>query len=391
MQVYKTFFKIAKKYLSSCLIYAFVFIAVLIAMSRIGSESANDRFKADKVSFAVIDNDNTAASQALLDYLKDKHRLVELDDYSNEKLQDYMYYEKIQYLLIIPEGYEEKLVNNEVKDLLSHSMRTDSAKGYFFNQDVDAYLDCLRIYLTGGCSLDEALSAAKDSLATVSENTVNSVSFDAKKENIPTGMAYYFQYLSYMLMSGIVIAVSPILISLHRNSLQERLACSATTPKKQGLAIGLGCITYCLAVWLIFMIIAVFMYKPANMFSESGFMLMLNSLVYTLCVALITLIIGSFSLESNALNLISNILGLGASFLCGVFVPMWYLSDKVLMFSQFLPTYWYMKNLNMISGASGQVFSKASYFNYLGIEVLFILALTAVFLLVNTQRRKKTI
>ena len=133
------------------------------------------------------------------------------------------------------------------------------------------------------------------------------------------------------------------------------------------------------------------MYKPANMFSESGFMLMLNSLVYTLCVALITLIIGSFSLETNALNLISNILGLGASFLCGVFVPMWYLSDKVLMFSQFLPTYWYMKNLNMISGASGQVFSKASYFNYLGIEVLFILALTAVFLLVNTQRRKKTI
>ena len=391
MQVYKTFFKIAKKYLTSCLIYAFVFIAIMIAMSRIGSESVNDRFKADKVSFAVIDNDNTAASQALFDYLKDKHTLVELKDYSNEKLQDYMYYEKIQYLLIIPQGYEEKLINNDTKDLLSHSMRTDSAKGYFFNQDVDAYLDCLRLYLTADYSLDEALDAAKDSLATVSETAINTVSFDTKKENIPTGMAYYFQYLSYMLMSGIVIAVSPILISFHRNSLQERLACSSTTPGKQGLAIGLGCVTYCLAVWLIFMIIAVFMYKPANMFSEPGFMLMLNSLIYTLCVTLITLIIGSFSLEPNALNLISNILGLGASFLCGVFVPMWYLSDKVLMFSQFLPPYWYMKNLNMISGASGQAFSKASYYNYLGIEALFILALTAVFLLVNKQRRKKAI
>lgn len=391
MQVYKTFFKIAKKYLTSCLIYAFVFIAILIAMSRIGSESVNDRFKADKVSFAVIDNDNTVASQALLDYLKDKHTLVELKDYSNEKLQDYMYYEKIQYLLIIPQGYEEKLMNNDSNDLLSHSMRTDSAKGYFFNQDVDAYLDCLRLYLTADYSLDEALDAAKDSLATVSETAVNTVSFDTKKENIPTGMAYYFQYLSYMLMSGIIIAVSPILISFHRNSLQERLACSSTTPGKQGLAIGLGCVTYCLAVWLIFMIIAVFMYKPANMFSEPGFMLMLNSLIYTLCVTLITLIIGSFSLEPNALNLISNILGLGTSFLCGVFVPMWYLSDKVLMFSQFLPTYWYMKNLNMISGASGQAFSKASYYNYLGIEALFILALTAVFLLVNKQRRKKAI
>ncbi len=391
MQVYKTFFKIAKKYLTSCLIYAFVFIVILIAMTKLGGESVNDRFKADKVSFAVIDNDNTAASQALLDYLQTKHTLVELDDYSNEKLQDSMYYEKIQYLLIIPEGYEEKLINNDTKDLLSHSMRTDSAKGYFFNQDVDAYLDCLRLYLTGGYSLDEALDAAKGSLATVSETAVNSVSFDAKKENIPNGMAYYFQYLSYMLMSGIVIAVSPILISFHRHNLQERLACSSTTPGKQGLAIGLGCVTYCLAVWLIFMIIAVFMYKPANMFSESGFMLMLNSLIYTLCVTLITLIIGSFSLEPNALNLISNILGLGVSFLCGVFVPMWNLSDKVLLFSQFLPAYWYMKNLNMISGASGQAFSKATYFNYLGIEFLFIPALLAVFLLANTQRRKKAI
>lgn len=391
MQVYKTFFKISKKYLTSCLIYAFIFIVILIAMSRLGSQSTNDRFKADKVSFAVIDNDNTAASHALLDYLQDKHTLVELDDYSNEKLQDAMYYEKIQYLLIIPEGYEEKLMNNDTENILSHSMRTDSAKGYFFNQDVDAYLDCLKLYLTADFSLDEALDAAKDSLATVSESAVSSVSFDAKSDMLPTGMAYYFQYLSYMLLSGIVIAVSPILISFHRQNLQERLACSSTTPRKQGLAIGLGCITYCLAVWLIFMLIAVFMYKPANIFSESGLMLMLNSLIYTLCVALVTLIIGSFNLEANALNLISNILGLGASFLCGVFVPMWYLSDKVLMFSQFLPTYWYMKNLNMISGASGEAFSKATYFNYLGIEFLFIPALLAVFLLANTQRRKKAI
>ena len=105
MQVYKTFFKIAKKYLSSCIIYFSIFIVLLIAMSKLGTETTNSRFEADTVDFAVIDNDNTTASEALLDYLTGKHELVTLDDYSNESLQDYMYYEKIEYVLIIPEGY----------------------------------------------------------------------------------------------------------------------------------------------------------------------------------------------------------------------------------------------------------------------------------------------
>ena len=147
MQVYKTFFKIAKKYLSSCIIYFSIFIVLLIAMSKLGTETTNSRFEADTVDFAVIDNDNTTASEALLDYLTGKHKLVTLDDYSNESLQDYMYYEKIEYVLIIPEGYEANLLSGKTENIISHSMKTDSAKGFFFNQDVSAYLDCLKLYL----------------------------------------------------------------------------------------------------------------------------------------------------------------------------------------------------------------------------------------------------
>ena len=204
-------------------------------------------------------------------------------------------------------------------------------------------------------------------------------------------MTSYFQYMAYVMMSGLIIAVSPILITFHKRNLQERLACSSTAVRTQSIGIGLGCITYCIAAWLILMVVAMILYRPENMFSETGLMFILNSFVYTIGITLITLIIGSFNLETNALNLISNVLGLGTSFLCGVFVPLWYLSDKVLIFSQFLPTYWYMKNINMISGASGEAFSRATYWNYIGIEVIFIVALFAIFLLANTQRKKKAI
>lgn len=391
MQVYKTFFKIAKKYLSSCIIYFSIFIVLLIAMSKLGTETTNSRFEADTVDFAVIDNDNTTASEALLDYLTGKHKLVTLDDYSNESLQDYMYYEKIEYVLIIPEGYEANLLSGKTENIISHSMRTDSAKGFFFNQDVNAYLDCLNLYLRADYSLSDALDATKDTIEATADTKPETITFEEKNNNVAPGMTSYFQYMAYVMMSGLIIAVSPILITFHKRNLQERLACSSTAVRTQSVGIGLGCITYCLAAWLILMVVAMILYKPENMFSETGLMFILNSFVYTIGITLITLIIGSFNLETNALNLISNVLGLGTSFLCGIFVPLWYLSDKVLIFSQFLPTYWYMKNINMISGASGEAFSIATYWNYIGIEVIFIVALFAIFLLANTQRKKKAI
>ena len=391
MQVYKTFFKIAKKYLSSCIIYFSIFIVLLIAMSKLGTETTNSRFEADTVDFAVIDNDNTTASEALLDYLTGKHELVTLDDYSNESLQDYMYYEKIEYVLIIPDGYEANLLSGKTENIISHSMRTDSAKGFFFNQDVNAYLDCLNLYLRADYSLSDALDATKDTIEATADTKPETITFEEKNNNVAPGMTSYFQYMAYVMMSGLIIAVSPILITFHKRNLQERLACSSTAVRTQSVGIGLGCITYCLAAWLILMVVAMILYKPENMFSETGLMFILNSFVYTIGITLITLIIGSFNLETNALNLISNVLGLGTSFLCGIFVPLWYLSDKVLIFSQFLPTYWYMKNINMISGASGEAFSRATYWNYIGIEVIFIVALFAIFLLANTQRKKKAI
>lgn len=391
MQVYKTFFKIAKKYLSSCIIYFSIFIVLLIAMSKLGTETTNSRFEADTVDFAVIDNDNTTASEALLDYLTGKHKLVTLDDYSNESLQDYMYYEKIEYVLIIPEGCEANLLSGKTENIISHSMRTDSAKGFFFNQDVNAYLDCLNLYLRADYSLSDALDATKDTIEATADTKPETITFEEKNNNVAPGMTSYFQYMAYVMMSGLIIAVSPILITFHKRNLQERLACSSTAVRTQSVGIGLGCITYCLAAWLILMVVAMILYKPENMFSETGLMFILNSFVYTIGITLITLIIGSFNLETNALNLISNVLGLGTSFLCGIFVPLWYLSDKVLIFSQFLPTYWYMKNINMISGASGEAFSIATYWNYIGIEVIFIVALFAIFLLANTQRKKKAI
>ena len=58
MQVYKTFFKVAKKYTGGCLVYLAVFLFLMVGMSYLSSNDTNNKFVASTVKFTVIDEDN---------------------------------------------------------------------------------------------------------------------------------------------------------------------------------------------------------------------------------------------------------------------------------------------------------------------------------------------
>jgi ABC-2 type transport system permease protein len=115
---------------------------------------------------------------------------------------------------------------------------------------------------------------------------------------------------------------------------------------------------------------------------------LLNSLVFLLIAATLALLLGSLSLEWNALNMASNLIGLGMSFLCGVFVPQWLLGDSVRAFSHVLPAYWYIRIVNMLSGLSGEAFSLRTYQVCISVQLLFWALLFGVYLVVNRQQKK---
>ena len=63
--------------------------------------------------------------------------------------------------------------------------------------------------------------------------------------------------------------------------------------------------------------------------------------------------------------MIANLVGLGCSFLCGVFVPLELMGEGVIRVAHFLPPYWYDR--------AGD--SLAELFPLLGVELLFGAAL----------------
>ena len=387
MQVYKTFFKVAKNYTGGCIIYLTVFLILMICMSFLSSSDSENKFSASSVKFTVIDEDSSDASKALIDYLSEKHELVELDSYDNETLQDNLYYEQIRYILNIPKGYEKSLEKGEFDHLLSHSMRTDSAAGYFFNQDISSYINTLRLNLKGGYDLKEALDkTAKTIESAITE--VETIEFEKTAKNENKNIFYFFQYFAYIAISVLIVGISPILISFHKEDLAAIVGCSSYSCVKQSLEIGLGCVTYAIGMWLFLMLCAVVVYGPAQAFSFHGLLCMANSFVYTIVIIAITLLVGSFNLGSASLSLVSNVLSLGTSFLCGVFVPLWMLSDKVVAFSKFLPGYWYIRSNNMISGFTGEAVSMNTYWRNTGIQLLFAVAIFSVYLVVNMNQKK---
>lgn len=79
------------------------------------------------------------------------------------------------------------------------------------------------------------------------------------------------------------------------------------------------------------------------------------------------------------------------AFMCGVFVPQWLLADNVLAVSKFLPAFWYVKIINMLSGFSGEPYNINLYWQYIGIECIFVVAAFAVFMVASKTRKKDSL
>ena len=62
MQTYKTFLKIAKKRLPSCMIYFGIFVVLMFLMSFAANDSNNTQYKAYSLSISILDEDQSETS-----------------------------------------------------------------------------------------------------------------------------------------------------------------------------------------------------------------------------------------------------------------------------------------------------------------------------------------
>lgn len=285
-------------------------------------------------------------------------------------------------IIEIESGFEDGLYANDSEGKIVTYSNPAGMGNTFVSMQVQSYANSLSNYLTIGCDMENAIQKTEQNLALESE--VGFVSEDAGKEY--TKYYYYFMYLTYAMVSIVIFALCPVFIRFREKNLKDRMDCSAFPTGKRSGVVALGAIACGLGIYALFIIMSVVVYHNADGFFESIGYYALNTLVNLLVAVSIALLLSNFVQNTNILSVFANILGLGLSFISGVFVPQELLSEGVLNVAKCLPTYWYVDVVNKIQETSGNLaFGDVSF----GILIQLLYALALFGLALVTSKYKK--
>lgn len=385
MQLFKAFIKIAIKRLPASAIYFGIYAVITFVLGSTSQNNIDSNFQSKSLTLCVIDEDHSMTSTALTDYLGSMHKLVTLEN-DPEVLQDNLYYRYVSYILTIPAGFEEQFISGDTDGLLINVKVPGSATGQFVDQQIDQYVKTLQIYMAGGYSLEEAIAETDKAVSEIVP--VENLNFQDGTANTRKEVFYFYRYHPYIFIVLLFCGLSPIVVTFNKKELNERTSCSSLPLTRRNLELALGCVVYSLAIWVAFLLLGVIAYGR-DMFIGNAPYTMLNSFVFLLFSAALTLFISNFAPNDNILNMLANLIGLGMAFLCGVFVEQSLLSEGILKVARFLPAYWYTKANDMLSGLTSQQFDLSFYWTAIGIQLLFAIAAFVASLAASKLRRQK--
>lgn len=372
MTVYKVFFRILYKQKMQVLMYLGIFFGIAVIMSSQGEETQTGMFQAQSQKIAVFDEDDSELSRGMAEYLAEGNERVELEDEA-ETIQDELYNRNIHCVIRIPKGYGESVVNGDVRKPQITTIPGTLSEQFFINK-VSRYSSVAGAYRAGGM---DARQIAEKTAAICKEKVSVSLSEGGREEQHGY-MYYFFAYFPYIFISISVVGIGSILVVFHKKEVRERNICSCYPLLRTNLELYSGmviaeivfCLCYVLVVFL-------GMKCDTKLFGFQGMLYCLNMLCFMVVTLGIVFLVGQVVKRSTVLSMVSNIVSLGMSFLCGIFVPLEYLGEGLVRAAHFLPAYWYITSADMIDHyAAGQ--ELGGLFRGMGIQLLFGAAFVCV-------------
>lgn len=384
MQVFKAFWKVALRNLGFAIMYFGIFLGVVMLISTIlSSEDNQTQFGETKLKVCVMDEDHSALSEALAAYLFQTHTQVTIAN-DKESIQDALFQREVDYILQIPQDFNDAFVAGEEAQLTNIKIPGGFA-GVYVDQAVEQYLSSIRLLLAGGSKLSESIAHTNEILRTETEVRIETFSEEVKTSK-DGKLYYFFLYCSYAFPMIFINALCAIAISLNKPEVLLRNACGALSARRRNVQYMIGNLTYGMGTWLLFLLAAVVIFG-INAVSGSNLRYVINSLAFLVVSLGAAYLLCCLVRKKELISLVANVIGLGMCFLCGAFVPQWLLGEKLLLLSKFLPAYWYVKATNMIGDISGYPYSSSAFFVCIMIQLLFSGVLFGASFLVTAKKR----
>lgn len=384
MPVFELFFKILKKKYKTIFWYLVIFFAMSLIMFK--SEPVEDSFKESVLDVAVFDEDNTPASKAVTEMIGKKHNIKDISSEQTE-IAELLYWGEVDYVLVIKQGFAQNLTDGKTEGLFEEKKVHDSYSSHYMSSWLSEFVKTAEAYIAKGSSTDEAASRASELMLADTEVEYLSIKGEGPPE-YTRQFSQYFQFMPYIMISGMCYSLTVILMVINRKDVRFRTDCSAVSSKSSTMQIFGASGVFVGVLWCIMMIMGIIIY--GGIFEGRAWVAVLNSLVFSFVAAAFAVLVSSFDLSDNALNIIAQLVGMGMAFISGVFVPQSLLGNGVLSAARFTPAYWYIEVNDALVERDGIAYDFTKCLGYMGIEICFGIALVLMTLVIRRSKKSDT-
>ena len=350
MKVFSACLRVVYRHKGALLLYVGIFLSLCIAMTAFSFEQQNTFFTQTKTAVAVINRDgDTALVRGLTDYLKESAEFVELAD-DKSALQDALFYQAVDYILIVPEGFTTDFLSGGSMQL-EKSVAPDRTAGMYTDQLVNQYLRLVSSYtaIHPLLSQDEISALVRQNLS----DSDTQVTMQTFGEAVPLSEQFtvYFRMMCYILTVMVVLCTTTIMMVYGRPDLRMRNLCAPVRLRSVNFQLALCNGIVGLVCWILLVIIPFLLYGQLIVEADIRVLLLLvlNSFVYLFVALGIGFLSGQFVKNMNVQNAVANFTSLALSFFGGAFVPLELLGEGIIVVAHFVPTYWYSIAQNKIS------------------------------------------
>lgn len=296
-----------------------------------------------------------------------------------------IFYRNVQYVVTIPEDFQEKCLNGSEK--LTTTKIPDTFYTYYAELRIDDYLNGVRVYRDAGYSVSEAIGLLIDQGQ--NEPQVDILDVNGNNGEVQSHM-YLLVYYPYLFITAICFSVSFVMLVYRDREIRRRMQSSPVSLVKQNIAGGLALGLVGLTFLCVCLILPVVMYGNGFLTDPHLGYLVLNVLMLLLVSLAMAFLVGVVAYNRQVVNNIVNGISLGMCFLCGVFVSVDILGDNVKKVAQFLPVYWYENNLQLLNDyASLSNAVKLDLYKGYGIQFAFAAACIGIALGISKYRTQE--
>lgn len=376
MQVFKTYFKIMNKVKVPIIMYICIFLGVTFVISGSSISNGTKVYETASLDVAVIDRDESVLSGGIKDYIAKNNKLVELKD-DEDKLKDALYLREVKYIVIIPEGFMDSVVDGKPLEIETRKI-DGTSNSQFLDANLSSYISTMNGYIRAGYDMQKVVDYTAASVDKKGEVSII-VDETSDKSTEKSMVSYYFSYAPYAIISVTIMAVSLIMSIFNQEDIKKRNICSALSLKKLNSQIILAGTTFSLAL-AVLIIVGGIVISPSEDRNMTSFIFYGANVITCSVVGLsIAYCLGNTLKTLNGVNGACNIVGLGSSFLGGVFVPLEILPDSVVKLANLVPTYWYTRTNDVIGYMSKATSANMEeIFKYMGVQLLFALVFFAI-------------